>query len=143
VKLHLQKQAINEENWMTLCQSLKGHPTMTSLDLRGTNKLGRFQQDWSDEHKSQRTRVLADMLKENTILQTIRLVRHEGDEKIYSELIRPPLERNLYRSRALAIKKADIALRRPLLGRALQAESVRNKSDFLWMFLSGNSDILV
>jgi hypothetical protein len=45
---------------------------------------------------------------------------------------------NIYTLRILAIEKADIALRRPLLGLALQTESVRNKSNLL----SGNSDVV-
>jgi hypothetical protein len=30
-----------------------------------------------------------------------------------------------------------------LLGRALQTESVRNDSNLLWIFLSGNPDVVV
>jgi hypothetical protein len=30
-----------------------------------------------------------------------------------------------------------------LLGRALQTKSVRNDSNLLWMFISGNADVLV
>ena len=58
-------------------------------------------------------------------------------------MIVPLLEKNLYRPRVLAIKRTDIALRRPLLGLALQSELVRNKSNVLWMLLSGNADIVV
>jgi hypothetical protein len=76
-------------------------------------------------------------------LLTIDLERYEREEQIYKESIHPYLEMNLYRPRVLGIKKADIALRRPLLGRALQTKSVRNKSNFLWMFLSGNQDVVV
>jgi hypothetical protein len=41
------------------------------------------------------------------------------------------------------IRKADISLRRPLLGLAHQTESVRNKSNLLWMLLSGNPDVVL
>jgi hypothetical protein len=83
------------------------------------------------------------MVQENQVLLTIDLNRDERDEQIYAESILPHLETNLYRPRVLGIKKADIALRRPLLGRALQTHSVRSKSNLLWMFLSGNQDVVV
>jgi hypothetical protein len=82
------------------------------------------------------------MVQENRVLLTIELERHERDDQIYKEMIKPYLETNLYRPRVLGIKKADIPLRRPLLGRALQTKSVRNKSNLLWMFLSGNQDVV-
>jgi hypothetical protein len=138
VKLYLRSCSISDENWTVLCQSLKKHPTLTSLNLRDTYP------GWlSDKQKSARTRVLAEMMKENRVLLTIDLERYEREEQIYEESIHPYLEMNLYRPRVLGIKKADIALRRPLLGRALQTKSVRNKSNFLWMFLSGNQDVVV
>jgi hypothetical protein len=62
---------------------------------------------------------------------------------MYADMILPCLETNRYRPRVLAITQADIRLRRPLLGRALQTESVRNKPNLLWMFLSDNPDIVV
>jgi hypothetical protein len=83
------------------------------------------------------------MMKENTDLYTIYYARFGRNDQIYAESILPRLETNLYMPRVLGIKKADIALRRPLLGRALQMESVRNDSDLLWMFLSGNPDVVV
>jgi hypothetical protein len=58
-------------------------------------------------------------------------------------LILPYLETNRYRPRVLAIKKADIQIRRPLLGRALQTKSVRNDFNIMWMFLSGNADVVL
>jgi hypothetical protein len=142
VKLDFNSCSINEENWKILCQSLKGHPTLSSLDLRYTSPTRMLvgARIWL---AAQRTRVLAAMVQENQVLVTIDLKRHEKDHEIYGELILPHLESNLYRPRVQGIKKADIALRRALLGRALQTESVRNKSNLLWMFLSGNSDVVV
>jgi hypothetical protein len=99
--------------------------------------------EMSIEQKAQRTCLLAEMMEENTILLAIFLMRHERDAQIYEEMILPYLETNLYRPRVLRIKKADIALRKALLGRALQTESVRNKSNLLWMLLSGNQDVVV
>jgi hypothetical protein len=144
-ELNLHCHSISDDNWMILCQSLKGHPTLTRLDLRYTRPIARdgYQIELSDEQKEQRTRLLAEMMEENTILLTIDLNRDDRDEQIYEESILPYLETNLYRPRVLGIKKADIALRRPLLGRALQTESVRNKSNLLWILLSGNQDVVV
>jgi hypothetical protein len=82
-------------------------------------------------------------MKENRVLLTIRLSEDERDDQIYAESILPRLETNIYRPRVLRIKKANIALRRALLGRALQTESVRNESNLLWMFLSENQDVVV
>jgi hypothetical protein len=72
----------------------------------------------------------------------IALRENERDEQIYTESILPYLETNRYRPRVLAIKKADVALRGPLLRRALQTEPVRNDSNLRWMFLSGNPDVV-
>jgi hypothetical protein len=77
------------------------------------------------------------------VLLTIKVSEHVRGDQIYTEMIHPYLETNLYRTRVLGIKKADISLRRPLLGRALQTELVRNNSNLLWMFLSGNQDVVL
>jgi hypothetical protein len=139
VKLGLAHQSISDENWTILCQSLKRHPTLTSQNLRGTRPGGQL----SDEQKAQRTRVVAAMMEENRVLLTIDPERVDRDYQIYMEMIHPYLETNLYRPRVLGIKKADIQIRRPLLGRALQMESVRNKSNLIWMFLTGNQDVVL
>jgi hypothetical protein len=60
VKLDLNSRSVSEENWTILCQSLKGHPTLTLLDLRYTNPSsldGEDQIEMSDEQRAQRTRV--------------------------------------------------------------------------------------
>jgi hypothetical protein len=95
-------------------------------------------------HKgSQDARAIAEMVQQSTVLHAIQLSDGYYDQQIYAEMIHPYLETNRYRPRVHAIKKADISLRRPLLGRVLQAESVRNKSNLIWMFLSGNPDIVL
>jgi hypothetical protein len=146
VKLDLFHRSISEENWTIMCESVKGHPTLTSLYLGYTSPraLNGNQIEMSTEQRAQRTRVLAAIVRENRVLLTIDLRGHERDDQIYEESILPYLETNLYRPRVLlSIKKADSALRRPLLGLALQTESVRNKSNLLWMFLSGNQDVVL
>jgi hypothetical protein len=60
VKLDLNSRSVSEVNWTILCQSLKGHPTLTLLDLRYTNPSsldGEDQIEMSDEQRAQRTRV--------------------------------------------------------------------------------------
>jgi hypothetical protein len=147
VHLDLFGVSISDENLTTLCLSLKGHPTLTTLDLQNTSPRSQYgtraRTELSDEQMAQRTSVVAEMMKENRVLRTITFNDIERDEQIYAETIQPYLETNRYRARVLAIKKADIALRRPLLGLALQTRSVRKKSNVLWMFLSGNADVVL
>jgi hypothetical protein len=138
VKLDLVSSSISDENWTILCQSLKGHPTLTSLDLRYTNPRA-----LNVQQKSLRTRVAAEMMEENRVLLTIRLSEQDRGDQINMKMIHPYLEINLYRPRVLGIKKSDTALRRALLGRALQTESGRFKSNLLWMFLLENQDVVV
>jgi hypothetical protein len=132
--------SINDENWTVLCHSVQGHPALTILDLRSTNPPMVL---LADEQKAQRKRELAAMVEDNQVLRTIRLGRDYRDEQIYAESILPHLEMNLYRPRVLGIKRVDIAFRRAVLGLALQTESVRSKSNLLWMFLSGNQDVVL
>jgi hypothetical protein len=82
----------------------------------------------TDDQKAHRTRLLAEMMQRNMTLHTIPLLEEERDGQIYKEEILPCLETNRYRQRVHAIRKVDISLRRPLLGLALQTESVRNDS---------------
>lgn len=145
IELNLRFIPISNENWTILFQSLRGHPTLTKLNLGMTspardddgNTILTFHE------KVRRTGAVAQMMKENTVLHDVDLTQDECNQRIYAESILPRLETNLYRPRVRAIKKAAISLRRPLLGRALQSESVRTKANLLWMLLSGNPDIVV
>jgi hypothetical protein len=57
-------ESINDENWSVLCESLKAHHTLTSLDLRDTNPIIRTtRNELTEDHKAHRTRVLAEMMK--------------------------------------------------------------------------------
>jgi hypothetical protein len=145
VNLDISRFHMSHDNWSFLCESLKAHPTLTSLDLRNTMPWRRSCADASvvsDEEKSHRTRLLAETMKENITLHTVHLSEDERDEQIYKESILPYLGMNLYRPRVLAMNKVDISLRRAFLGRALQTDSVRNDSNLLWMFLSGNPGVV-
>jgi hypothetical protein len=135
---------ISDENWMILCRSLQAHPTLTSLDLEDTRP-------WSpdgvptilsDEQNTRRTRTIAEMVQENTILQTIALSEHERDQHIYTQEIHPYLVTNQYRPRVLAIKKTiERPFREKVLGRAVY--SVRSNPNLVWMLLSENVDAFV
>jgi hypothetical protein len=132
--LVLQHSSISNENWSVLCECLQAHPTLTSLDLRDTRQarpLFGNKIELSDEEKAHRTRAIAEMMQNNTALNSIDLSADERDQQIYTDWILPRLEMNIYTPRVLAIMKTDIALRRPLLGLALQTESVRNKSNLM------------
>jgi hypothetical protein len=134
---------ITEVNWHILCESLKTHRTLTCLDLRYNRRWNAARPTITNEQKVHRTRAIAEMLEVNTVLHTIKLSPSQIDNHICTELVNPRLEMNRYRPRILAIKQADNRFRRALLGRALQSELVRNKSNCLWMFLSENADIVV
>jgi hypothetical protein len=135
--------SINNDNWSILCESLKAHPILTSLDLRLTMPVSSgIRNVLRDEQKSHRTRVLADMMKVNTILLTILLSDNEHDDQIYTEEISPYLETNLYRPRVLAVKKTHVReFREKVLGRAL--DCVKSNPNLVWMFLSQNVDAFV
>jgi hypothetical protein len=138
VALDLSDHGISDESWSILCESLQGHPTLTSLNLMYTRP------GWlNDEGRAQSTRVLGEMMQRNTSLLTIEQSTLNYDKQIYAEMVQPYLETNQYRPRVLAITNANIPLRRPFLGLALQAESVRKSSNLLWMFLSANPDVVV
>jgi hypothetical protein len=141
--LDMSRNAISDEQWSVLCESLRVHPTITTLVINETHPNGRGRINYmTDAHKTRRTRAIANMLQENTILHTIQHNDDEFDSGCYDEFIRPRLETNLYRPRVLAIKKADDGLfRRKVLGRALSLHSVRSKTNLIWMFLSHNVDV--
>jgi hypothetical protein len=155
-ELDLEGTPISDDIWRIICNSMKAHPTLTNLNLLGTRPSNPVDADddddeeedhdnrilLSDEQKSHRTRVLAYMMKANTILRTILLTDHEHDEKIYTEDISPYLETNLYRPRVLAVKKTHVReFREKVLGRAL--DCVKSNPNLVWMFLSQNVDAFV
>lgn len=147
VRLDLVTHAMSNEHWTMLChQSLHMHSTLTDLYLRMTGpfidaSINRAR--LSNKDKAHITGLLADIIKANTVLHTIRLDNNERDNQIYVDTILPHLEMNLYRQRVHAIRTAEIHIRRPLLGRALQSKSVRQNPNLLWMFMSGNPDIVL
>jgi hypothetical protein len=144
VDLDLRCHSINDESWSILCQSLEQHPTLTSLDLRDTRPTRQASEEVMLEQKRKRTRAVADLLEQNTILQTVHLSEQEREGRVYAELIQPRLETNLYRARVLVIKhttRNDRPLREKVLGRALYC--VRSNPNLVWMFLLQNMDVVL
>jgi hypothetical protein len=93
VEVKLWYRPISDDNWSILCESLKAHPTLTSLDLRNTRPRSPVGVTL-DEQKTRRTRALAEMMQQNTVLHTIHLPERERDEHIYTQEIHPYLETN-------------------------------------------------
>jgi hypothetical protein len=141
VTLNLYDRCIVDDNWHILCESLKMHRILTCLDLRRTHR--RNGPPITNAQNMHRTRAIAEVLKVNTFLHTIKLSLFQVDQNICTESVNPRLEMNRYRPRVLAVTQADNQFRRALLGRALQSQLVRNKSNLLWMFLSENADVVV
>jgi hypothetical protein len=133
--------SINNKNWAILCESLQRHPTLTSLSLAYTCPLNSTgigtRVNLSTEQKRERTRMVAEVMQENTILQTINLREDERDEQVYKEAILPHLLANRYRPRVLAVTEThDREIREKLLARALH--TVGSNPNLVWMFLSKN-----
>jgi hypothetical protein len=151
VHLDMTSSAIGDDHWSVLCESLRVHPTMTTLILNDTHP-NRRRTRWntmSAQQKAKRTLAIASILQQNTILHTIGLSANGFDAGCFNELVQPRLEANLYRPRILAMKKTITTgnerlflLRKNILGRALSLHSVRSKPSVVWMFLSHNVDII-
>jgi hypothetical protein len=141
VELQLTVRPISDENMAFLCESLKSHPTLTTLHLQET--VPRLAHEpFASEQKKHRTRMMAEMMQENTILHTIDLFGDKHDEQIYEEAILPYLVTNLHRPRVLTVAEtSDRPFREKVLGRALF--SVRSNPNLVWMFLSQNVDACV
>jgi hypothetical protein len=133
-------QHINDENWKVLCQSLRSHPTLETLDFSGTfNDVNNAIRAKSS--RKRRCKCIVDLLRSNTVLRSVHLTRNERDETIWSESILPHLQTRTYQPLVLEIKAVvDQPRRSKLFGRAL--DSVKAKPYLLYLFLSGNIDII-
>jgi hypothetical protein len=125
--------AINEETWGAVCDSLKTHLTLEVLNLQMTGRP-------LNVIIISRMRALVDMISVNTSIHTIWLDDHYSQHKLYQESIIPYLETNRFRLRLLAIQKTrSIPYRAKVLGRALLA--ARTDANRFWMLLSGNAEV--
>jgi hypothetical protein len=122
------------ETWVTVCDSLKTHPTLEVLDLiHGV-------QTMAPDVITSGTQALVDMIKVNTSIHTLRVNSCYEEHEMYRGSVIPYLETNRLRPRLLAIQKArPIVYRAKVLGRALLA--VRIDPNRFWMLLSGNPEV--
>jgi hypothetical protein len=135
VFLKLSFVEISDTNWSVLCQSLARHPTIKKLDLFQTmpNDADRH----SHERKTQRTKEFLEMLKENTMLETLHRDPREWDERILSDLVDPYLQyRRLFSSLTSSLNPTCPQLLAKALGR------VSNNPEFLAMLFSNNTEIV-
>jgi hypothetical protein len=90
VDLNVCDNSINDDiNWTILCQSLKAHPSLTSLNLNSTSPSNPTGGEiiLAEEQKTNRTRLLAEMVQRNTVLRTITLSEGERDQQMYAEIL--------------------------------------------------------
>jgi hypothetical protein len=142
LKFYPRRQLINDENWTVLCQSLRAHPTLETLDLSGTfHDLNAGITTMSNASKTHRCNCIVDLLRSNTVLRSVHLTREERDETIWSESILPHLQTRKVQPLIQEIKAVvDQPRRSKLFGRAL--DSFKTKPYLLYLFLSGNVDII-
>jgi hypothetical protein len=124
---------MNDETWGAICDSLKTHPTLEVLNLRGEY------QAVLDVITS-RVQALVDMMKVNTSIYTIQVDRCYSETEMYRESVIPYLETNWLRPRLLAIQKTrPTTYRAKVLGRALVF--THNHPNTFWMLLVGNAEV--
>jgi hypothetical protein len=135
--LSLCGQSISDNNWKTICYSLRTHSKLKSLDLFHTKDAL-----WTKKKKARRIRAVADMLFSNTVLEKIHFSPSEVDEQLLKDVIYPRLEmnRSLFESQRRAVQHAPCSLRTKVLGRAIH--TVRYNPNLVWMFLSENIEIV-
>jgi hypothetical protein len=134
--LSLCGQSISDNNWNTMCNSLRTHLKLKSLDLFHTQDVL-----WTEKKRATRIRAVAAMLLSNTVLEKIYFSPSEVDEQLFKDVISPRLEmnRSLFESQRQAVQLVPCSQRPKLLGRALYA--VRYNPNLVWMFLSENIDV--
>jgi hypothetical protein len=138
--LRMDDHPIDDENWLTMCEALRTHPTLKSLYFGYIINV-----DVSAKQRKTRTRAIADMLQTNTVMRIIDRANENGwDMEIYKDLILPRLATNLFRHRLVTIQETTTnPFRKRVLGRMLQSDSVRSDSTHVWMLLSNNMSIVL
>jgi hypothetical protein len=129
---------MSDETLGAVCDSLKTHPTLEVLNLRGAITIP-MDTTAPAALKSQ-IQKLMDMMKVNASIHTIYLDNRLYQHELFEESVIPYLETNRFRPRLLAIQRTHpIAYRAKILGRALL--SARTDVNSFWMLLSGNAEI--
>jgi hypothetical protein len=127
---------ISDETWDAVCDSLKTHPTLQTLELRAV---------WTGAKLAPamlkfRIQALEDMMKLNISIHSIRLHDRYSKHELFRGSVIPYLETNKFLPRVRAIQKTrPIAYRAKVLGAALFA--TRSDANSFWMLLSGNAEI--
>ena len=109
---------VKDESLRIWCKAFQKHPMLERLDLH-TSYNPENDEVYTPERTARRMIYIADMLKTNKKLQSIRLSQNEIDSKVHEKSILPQLKINSYRSRFAAVLKAPDMLADKLLGRAL------------------------
>jgi hypothetical protein len=149
VELAFRCMPISDQDLAVLCHSLTSHTTVTTLDLSQARELGTSSTMRSQESKTFWLQTIVQMLKANTVLDTIKLPEYfmtaaaTADIYCYQEEIVARLEMNRFRIRLDAIKNIpDTALRAKLLGRELALPSVRYRPNQTFMLISENVELV-
>jgi hypothetical protein len=77
---------IPEEIWIAFWQSVARHPKLEKIWLRSSTR----RDGTTDAQKTNRTQVMVDALRVNTVLETIRLKRVDYDEDTLDTLFSWP-----------------------------------------------------
>jgi hypothetical protein len=127
---------VTTATWRLLFRSLSTHPRIKLLSL--SNMVLVSYGSSSAESRSTVMDAMLQMLRRNTVVQTIELPRAFNDEEEYQNLILPRLEmnRSCFEVQRRAVKRADPSIRPQLLGRALHM--VRYNPELVFIFLSEN-----
>jgi hypothetical protein len=124
---------LSDETWGAFCDSLKTHPTLEVLDLRGAYT-------FSPVVLNSRVEAVLAMMKVNMSIHTIRLHYRYIEHELFQGSVIPYLDTNRFRPHLLAIQQTrPIPYRAKVLGRALL--SARTDANRFWMLLSGNSEV--
>jgi hypothetical protein len=135
----------SDETWILFFRSLSTHPRIKLFSAYGA---------WIRNHRSLSTALstaskttvlnaIIQMLHLNTVIQRIDLPRGLSHEEVYRNSILPRLEmnRSFFEVQRQAVKRADLAIRPQLLGRALHV--VRYNPNLVFHILLENVPLFV
>jgi hypothetical protein len=127
----------SDEIWSLFFHSMSRHPRVEILTILYDSPDYR-PQILSAASKTARMHAVLQMLRHNTVVQTIDLADHFRDEAVYlnSILARLEMNRTYFEVQRQALKRADPSIHPQLLGRALHV--VRYNPNLVFQFLSEN-----
>jgi hypothetical protein len=149
VELEFGCMPISDRDLAVLCHALTSHTTVTMLDFSQAQEPGTASTMRSQESIAFWLQTIVQLLKANTVLDTIKLPKHfmmrATTENIYcyQKEIVPRREMNRFRIRLDAIKNVpDTAFRAKLLARELALPSVRYPPNQTFMLISTNVELV-